>query len=88
MWVRSLVLAALVGAATAPDVRAADLSRSRHSYRHTAYTKARVTDAISPTTWIYGLCTFPTPEGLDRTCSTRHECSGPGERWQAGCWFR
>lgn len=89
MWNRALSIAVLIAAAISP-AHGADAPGTSRVHGHLASSRARVTDVTSPTTWIYGLCTFPTPEGLERTCSTQAECSdvAAGERWQAGCWFR
>jgi hypothetical protein len=92
MWLRSLPLILLMGCVVAPSADAAEPGFSDAARRSVpARTLSRHAKlSVSPTTMLYGLCTFPTPEGLDRTCSMQDECSNvaAGERWQAGCWFR
>jgi len=91
MWLRSLSLILVVGAAIAPSAEAAEpgLSGATHGAAAVSVVSRRRTPA-SPTTMLYGLCTFATAEGLERTCSTFEGCNdtAAGERWQAGCWFR
>jgi hypothetical protein len=88
MRIGQLSLALAFAALIAPGASATDLpNRAKPRVHHHRVFRAA---AVSPTTFIYGLCTFPTAEGLERTCSTRPECDDfrAGERWQPGCWFR
>jgi hypothetical protein len=89
MRIGQLSLALAFAALIAPQASATDLAHRAKLRVHHHHRVVRAA-AVSPTTFIYGLCTFPTPEGLDRTCSTHAECDDDraGERWQPGCWFR
>jgi hypothetical protein len=91
MWLRSLSLALAMGAVVAPGAHAAHLAGGVRGEAHRAAQSVRAgAKPTSPSTFIYGLCTFPTAGGLARTCSTYEGCNdaAAGERWQAGCWFR
>jgi hypothetical protein len=92
MWLRSLSLILVLGTTIAPGADAAEpgLSGATHHGAAAVSVGSRRRMPASPTTMLYGLCTFPTAEGLERTCSTFEGCNdaAAGERWQAGCWFR